>query len=306
MTLIDLKGRVAIVTGASGGLGRQHALALAKRGAKIVVNDLGGTVDGRGGSLTAAETVAREIEALGGVAIANGASVTDRAQVEAMVAETVARWGRVDILVANAGILRDKTFAKMDLADFRAVLDVHVMGSVYCAKAVWRGMQDRKFGRIVFTTSASGLYGNFGQSNYGAAKMALVGLMNTLALEGAKYNIRVNCLAPTAATRMVDGLMPEDQFAVFDPALVAPAVVALAADHAPTKTILCAGGGTFEVAQITLTDGLHLGAGDGVAEAILDRFDRLTDPAGQRVPADAAEQGLHERRKAGLVASKRV
>jgi NAD(P)-dependent dehydrogenase (short-subunit alcohol dehydrogenase family) len=298
---IDLTGRVAIVTGAGGGLGRHHALALARRGAKVVVNDLGGTIDGLGGSLTAAESVAKEIAALGGEAIANGASVTDVAQVEAMVADASRRWGGVDILVANAGILRDKTFAKMDMADFRAVLDVHVMGSVHCAKAVWRGMQDRKFGRIVFTTSASGLYGNFGQSNYGAAKMALVGLMNTLALEGARHNIRVNCLAPSAATRMVEGLMPEDQLAALDPALVSPAVLALVAEDAPTKTVLCAGGGSFETAQITLTQGMHFSAGENVAEAILDHLDRLTDATGQRVPASAGELGDHQLTKAGLV-----
>ena len=304
MSRIDLTGRVAIVTGAGGGLGRQHALALARRGARVVVNDLGGAVDGRGGSLAAAESVVREITALGGAAVANGASVTEFGQVEAMVADTVRRWGRVDILVANAGILRDKTFTKMDLADFRAVLDVHVMGSVHCAKAVWQGMRERNFGRIVFTTSSSGLYGNFGQSNYGAAKMALVGLMNTLALEGVKYNVRVNCLAPTAATRMVEGLMPESELAAFDPALVSPAVLALAADDAPTKTILCAGGGSFEVAQVTLTEGMHLGVTDDVAEDILRHFDRLTDATGQRVPASAAEQGAHELTKAGFLQPK--
>ena len=224
MSHIDLRGRVAIVTGAGGGLGRQHALALARRGARVVVNDLGGTIDGSGASLTAAESVVKEIEAMGGEAIANGASVTDLSQVESMVADASSRWGSVDILVANAGILRDKTFAKMDIEDFRAVLDVHVMGSVNCAKAVWDGMRDRNYGRIVFTTSSSGLYGSFGQSNYGAAKMALVGLMNTLAIEGAKYDIRVNCVAPTAGTRMLEGLMPEDQLAALDPALVSPAV----------------------------------------------------------------------------------
>jgi NAD(P)-dependent dehydrogenase (short-subunit alcohol dehydrogenase family) len=215
-----------------------------------------------------------------------------------MVADAADRGGGVDILVANAGILRDKTFAKMEIADFRAVLDVHVMGSVHCAKAVWAGMRDRKFGRIVFTTSASGLYGNFGQSNYGAAKMALVGLMNTLALEGAKDNIKVNCLAPSAATRMLEGLMTEAQLAALDPALVSPAVLALVADTAPTRTILCAGGGSFEVAQITMTQGIHLGAGEGVAEDILRHFGRLTDATQQHVPASAAEQAKHELMKA--------
>ena len=243
----------------------------------------------------------REIEAIGGEAVANGASVTSIAEVEAMVADATERWGGVDILVANAGILRDRTFAKMPLEDFRAVLDVHVMGSVNCAKAVWGGMRERSYGRVVFTTSSSGLYGSFGQSNYGAAKMALVGLMNTLALEGAKYDIRVNCLAPTAGTRMLEGLMPEGQLAALDPALVAPAVLALVARDAPTKTILCAGAGSFEVAHITLTEGMHLGAGDNVAEAILDRFPQLADTSGQRVPGNGAEQGNQELMKAGYV-----
>ncbi|SMF41480.1 NAD(P)-dependent dehydrogenase, short-chain alcohol dehydrogenase family [Tistlia consotensis] len=298
---IDLTGRVAIVTGAGGGLGREHALALAGRGARVVVNDLGGAVDGSGGSLAAAERVAEEIRTAGGQAIASSASVTDFAQVEAMVEEATGRWGAVDILVANAGILRDRSFAKMALEDFRAVLEVHVMGSVHCAKAVWPGMRDRNYGRIVFTTSSSGLYGNFGQSNYGAAKMALVGLMNTLALEGARYGIKVNCLAPTAGTRMLEGLMPAEQLAALDPALVSPAVLALVAEAAPTRTVLCAGAGSFEIAQITLTRGLHLGGGDAVAERILDELGRLADPAGQLVPEDGAGQGSHELAKAGFV-----
>ena len=258
---IDLTNRVAIVTGAGGGLGREHALALAKRGAKVVVNDLGGAVDGTGRSQAAAERVAQEIRDAGGEAIANGASVTDFAEVEAMVAEATERWGRVDILVANAGILRDKTFAKMEIADFRAVLDVHVMGAVHCAKAVWAGMRERAYGRIVFTSSSSGLFGSFGQANYSAAKMALVGLMNTLALEGAKYNIRVNCLAPTAGTRMLEGLIPDDWLAALDPALVSPAVVALV--RGPMRrpsTILCAGAGGFETPGSRLTRGTHFGA----------------------------------------------
>ena len=205
---LDFKGRVAIVTGAGGGLGRQHALALAARGAKVVVNDLGGARDGSGGSLSAAESVVAEIRAAGGEAMVNGASVTDFEAVQAMVQQAIDAWGRVDILVNNAGILRDKSFAKMEIADFRTVVDVHLMGAVHCCKAVWPHMNEQKYGRILMTTSSSGLYGNFGQSNYGAAKLALVGLMQTLALEGAKNNIHVNSLAPTAATRMTEGLMP--------------------------------------------------------------------------------------------------
>jgi NAD(P)-dependent dehydrogenase (short-subunit alcohol dehydrogenase family) len=217
---IRFDGQVAIVTGAGGGLGRQHALALAARGAKVVVNDFGRAAEGQ--SLTAAEAVVREIEAAGGTAVAHGASVTDEAGVAAMVADTLQRWGRIDILVNNAGILRDKSFAKMELADFRLVLDVHLMGAVICTHAVWPAMRAQKYGRIVMTTSSSGLYGNFGQSNYGAAKMALVGLMQTLSLEGAKDGIRVNCLAPTAATRMTEGLLPPAGAGALTPESVTP------------------------------------------------------------------------------------
>ena len=212
---LDFKGRVAIVTGAGGGLGRQHALALAARGARVLVNDLGGSVNGEvvaGGQAGPAQLVVDEIRVRGGEAIASTASVTDFAAVEAMVQQAVIAWGRVDILVNNAGILRDKSFAKMELADFRLVLDVHLMGAVHCSKAVWPLMVERKYGRIVMTTSSSGLYGNFGQANYGAAKMALVGLMQTLAIEGEKYGIKVNCLAPTAMTRMTQDLFPSDLF----------------------------------------------------------------------------------------------
>jgi NAD(P)-dependent dehydrogenase (short-subunit alcohol dehydrogenase family) len=205
---IDFHGRVAIVTGAGGGLGKQHALALAKRGAKVLVNDLGGNVHGEGGSVSAAQAVVDEIIKAGGEAMANGASVTDYEAVQGMVKQAMDKWGRVDILVNNAGILRDKSFSKMEIADFRLVMEVHVMGAVHCTKAVWPIMQAQNYGRVIMTTSSSGLYGNFGQSNYGAAKMALAGMMQTLAIEGEKYNIRVNSLAPTAATRMTEGLMP--------------------------------------------------------------------------------------------------
>ncbi|NDW07345.1 SDR family NAD(P)-dependent oxidoreductase [Jiella pacifica] len=297
---IDLTNRVAIVTGAGGGLGREHALALAKRGAKVVVNDLGGAVDGTGGSLAAAERVAKEIREAGGEAIANSASVTDFDEVEAMVAEATERWGRVDILVANAGILRDKTFAKMEIADFRAVLNVHVMGAVHCAKAVWAGMRERSYGRIVFTTSSSGLFGSFGQANYSAAKMALVGLMNTLALEGAKYDIRVNCLAPTAGTRMLEGLIPDDWLAALDPALVSPAVVALASADAPTKTVLCAGAGGFETARTLLTRGDYFGSREDLPEQVLASLDRLSDLDGVIDPTDGTVQYKHELAKAGF------
>jgi NAD(P)-dependent dehydrogenase (short-subunit alcohol dehydrogenase family) len=277
--------RVAIVTGAGGGLGRSHALGLAARGAKVVVNDL---------SLANAEAVVGEIEATGGVAFADAASVTDEAAVAAMVAATMQRWGRIDILVNNAGILRDKTFVKMDLADFRLVLDVHLMGSVICSHAVWPLMRAQKYGRIVMTTSSSGLYGNFGQSNYGAAKMALVGLMQTLALEGARDGIHVNCLAPTAATRMTEGLMPAEVLQRLTPESVTPAVLHLASEAAPTRVILCAGAGTFERAYVTLTAGVHLGSGADVAEQVAAQFDAISDRNGEIVPASGSAQGSNE------------
>ena len=291
---IEFKGRVAIVTGAGGGLGREHALALAARGARVLVNDLGGTRDGSGGSASAAQAVVDEIRAAGGEALANGASVTDPVAVQAMVQQAVDAWGRVDILVNNAGILRDKSFAKMELADFQLVVDVHLMGAVYCTKAVWALMNAQQYGRIVMTTSSSGLYGNFGQSNYGAAKMALVGLMQTLSLEGAKNNIRVNCLAPTAATRMTEGLMPQEVLDALKPEAVVPAMLVLAHESAPTRTILCAGAGTFEAAHVTLTSGIHLGLGSEVPEQLAERLAEVTSRDGETVPASGAAQGTNE------------
>jgi NAD(P)-dependent dehydrogenase (short-subunit alcohol dehydrogenase family) len=302
---IDFKGRVAIVTGAGGGLGRQHALALAARGARVLVNDLGGAVDGAGGSVTAAQAVVDEIRAAGGEALANGASVTDFAAVEAMVLQAVDAWGRVDILVNNAGILRDKSFAKMELADFKLVMDVHVMGAVHCTKAVWPHMNAQKYGRIVMTTSSSGLYGNFGQANYGAAKMALVGLMQTLSIEGAKNDIRVNCLAPTAATRMTEGLMPEDVLRALRPEAVVPAMLVLASVDAPSRTILCAGAGTFEAAHVTLTQGVHLGVAADTPERLAAHWATVTDRAGEVVPQSGNAQGSNEVGKALAAAAGR-
>lgn len=293
---IEFKGRVAIVTGAGGGLGRQHALALAARGAKVVVNDLGGARDGAAGSqsLSAAQAVVEEIRAAGGEAIANGASVTDFAAVQAMVAEAMATWGRVDILVNNAGILRDKSFAKMEIADFSLVVDVHLMGAVNCTKAVWAIMNEQKYGRILMTTSSSGLYGNFGQSNYGAAKMALVGLMQTLSIEGAKNDIRVNCLAPTAATRMTEGLMPEAVLAALKPEAVVPAMLVLTGQDAPTRTILCAGAGTFEAAHITLTQGAWIGMDAQAPEHLAEQLAQVTKRDGDMVPQSGSAQGTNE------------
>ncbi len=295
---IDFKGRVAIVTGAVGGLGKQHALALAARGAKVVVNDLGGDVHGVGGSVSAAQAVVDEIRAAGGEAIVNGASVTDFEAVQAMVQQAMDTWGRVDILVNNAGILRDKSFAKMDLADFRLVVDVHLMGAVHCSKAVWPIMQAQNYGRIVMTTSSSGLYGNFGQANYGAAKMALAGLMQTLSIEGEKHGIRVNCLAPTAATRMTEGLMPEAVLKALEPQAVVPAMLVMASEGAPNRTIICAGAGSFEVAHITLTQGVHLGLTPDTPERLAAAMAQVTDRQGETVPLSGSAQGTLEVGKA--------
>jgi len=271
-----IDGRVAIVTGAGGGLGREHALYLARKGARVVVNDV---------APEAAEAVAAQIEAEGGRAIPFAASVTDEAGVAAMVARTLQEWRRVDILVNNAGILRDKSFAKMSLDDFRLVVEVHLMGTVICTRAVWERMRQQNFGRIVMTTSSSGLYGNFGQANYSAAKMALVGLMQTLAIEGEKYGIRVNCLAPSAATRMTEGILPEASLRRLDPALVSPALLALVRDDAPTRAIVCAGAGRFARAYVTLSQGVQLGGGDDAGERAISQWQQISDRSGDVVPA---------------------
>ena len=271
-----IDGRVAIVTGAGGGLGREHALYLARKGARLVVNDV---------APEAAEAVAAQIEAEGGRAIPFAASVTDEAGVAAMVARTLQEWRRVDILVNNAGILRDKSFAKMSLDDFRLVVEVHLMGTVICTRAVWERMRQQNFGRIVMTTSSSGLYGNFGQANYSAAKMAVVGLMQTLAIEGEKYGIRVNCLAPSAATRMTRGILPEASLRRLDPALVSPALLALVRDDAPTRAIVCAGAGHFARAYVTLSQGVRLGGGDDAGERAISQWQQISDRSGDVVPA---------------------
>jgi Dehydrogenases with different specificities (related to short-chain alcohol dehydrogenases) len=293
MTL-DLTGRVAIVTGAGAGLGRAHANALAQRGARVIVNDL---------DVAAAEAVCEMIRSDGGDAVPNGANVTRLAEVAAMVEDAVSRWGKVDILVNNAGILRDRSFGKMDLDDFRLVLDVHVMGSVNCTKLVWDGMRAQNYGRIIFTTSSSGLYGNFGQSNYGAAKMALVGLMQTLAIEGARSNIRVNCLAPSAATGMTNEVYTKDALAGLGAEMVSPAVVALAAEDAPTRRIVLAGAGSFEQANITMTEGVFLGARADSADRLLAAMDQLADRTGEMIPQSGVEQHQYEVKRANMAHS---
>jgi len=278
MSDIGFEGRVAIVTGAGGGLGRCHALELARRGAKVVINDLGASMDGTGGNSAAAEAVVKEIEALGGEAIANGSSVSDDAGVKKMIDDTMAKWGRIDIIIANAGILRDKSFAKMTMNDINLVLDVHLRGTFKPIHAAWNIMKEQNYGRIVVTTSSTGLYGNFGQANYGAAKLGVVGIMNTLKIEGAKNDIKINAVCPIAATRMTEGLMPDEILAQLKPEYVTPGVMNLVKDDAPTGMILSAGAGAFSMARIVETEGVFVGQGTALtAEAVAAKWDQITD-----------------------------
>lgn len=290
---IRFDNKVAIVTGAGNGLGRAHALELAARGAKVVVNDLGGARDGSGQSSQASEEVVALIKANGGDAISHGANVANFDEVQDMVDTAVSRWGKVDILVNNAGILRDKSFSKMSLEDFKLVMDVHLMGSVNCTKAVWDLMREQNYGRIVMTTSSSGMYGNFGQSNYGAAKMALVGLMNTLVLEGAKHNIKVNALAPTAGTRMTEDLMPEQMVKILAPEAVTAGLITLCDEDAPNRTILCAGAGGYATANMFETEGIFLPIAEQTPEAVREQWAQLTNQEQQ----SALEAGVKQSEK---------
>ncbi len=290
MADIRFDGKVAIVTGAGGGLGKQHALELARRGAKVVVNDLGGSMDGQGGSSAAADAVVEEIKALGGEAIANGGSVTDDAGVAHMVKQTMDQWGRIDVLIANAGILRDKSFAKMTMEDFELVVNVHLMGTVKPTKAVWEIMREQNYGRIVVTTSSSGMYGNFGQSNYGAAKLGIIGFMNTIRLEGQKNNIHINAISPVAATRMTENLMPAEILEKLKPEYVTPGVVYLASEEAPTGVILTAGAGAFALTRLYETEGVYLGEGGLSVEEVRDNWAKISDPAGQQAYLNGGEQ----------------
>ncbi|WP_417495874.1 SDR family NAD(P)-dependent oxidoreductase [Maricaulis sp.] len=291
MSEIRFDGRVAIVTGGGNGLGRSHALALASRGAKLVVNDMGGSVDGVG-SGSAAEDVAAEIRSAGGEAISHKANVTKEDEVADMVAESMKAFGQVDILVNNAGILRDKSFAKMDMADFNAVTSVHLTGSAICTKALWDHMRERQYGRIVMTSSSSGIYGNFGQANYGAAKMGLVGFMNVLHLEGAKYGIRVNALSPTAATRMTEGLIPEEALKLMTVESVSAGLVYLVSDDAPSRLVLCAGAGGFAATRVYETDGIYLPPEQQTPEHVAANIDAIIDPAGQQMFEQGGQQTM--------------
>ena len=273
---ISFKDKVVIVTGAGGGLGRSHSLEFAKRGAKVVVNDLGGSVDGSGGSSDAANSVVKEITEAGGIAIPNGSSVTDDDGVKNMIDQTMDEFGQIDILINNAGILRDRSFTKMTMEDFTLVTDIHLMGSVKPTKMVWEIMKEQNYGRILVTTSSTGLYGNFGQSNYGAAKLGVVGFVNTLKLEGQKYNINCNVLCPVAYTRMTESLMPPEAEQLLTPSSVTPAVIYLSSENGPTGTILCAGAGVYSVAKIMESDGENLGL-EASAEDLEKNWDKISD-----------------------------
>lgn len=276
----EFTGKVAIVTGAGGGIGRCHAIEFAKRGAKVVVNDLGGSVDGSGAGDAADEVVA-EIKAFGGDAVANKASVADRDGAKSIASDALSAFGRIDILVNNAGILRDKTFKNMTLDEFDLVMQVHLTGTAYVTHAVWPHMYEQRYGRIVFTSSGSGIFGNFGQSNYGAAKMGMLGLANVLALEGANRNVRVNCLGPGAATRMTNTVPGRDEDLdepdpTRHPALVSPAVLFMCSEDAPNGAVIHASGGNYSRSEVWVNDAVELGAG-ATFEDLLPHVDELMD-----------------------------
>jgi len=284
---ISFTDKVAIVTGAGGGLGRAYAMELARRGAKVVVNDLGGARDGTGHS-DAALKVVEEIKAEGGTAMSNGGSVTEYEQMTEMVAKAKEEWGGVHILINNAGILRDKSFAKMEPADFKLVVDVHLNGSANTTKAVWQTMRDQAYGRILMTASSTGLFGNFGQANYGAAKLGLAGLTKTLYLEGAKYNIKCN----TAGTRMTEDIFPPELFEKFTPENVAPAALYLVSEDAPTNMMIGAGAGAYHAAYITMTPGIALPEGERTPEGVAAAWEQIIDRTGETVPQSGAEQSM--------------
>ncbi|HWW63335.1 MAG TPA: SDR family NAD(P)-dependent oxidoreductase [Sphingomonadaceae bacterium] len=288
---ISFTDRVAIVTGAGGGIGRACALELARRGAKVVVNDVGGSREGAGRSDTAAKVVG-EIEAAGGIAMADGSDVTDEAQMAAMIGRAASAWGGVHVVINNAGILRDRSFAKMEVGDFRQVVDVHLNGSAIVTHAAWNLMRDQGYGRVLMMASATGLYGNFGQANYGAAKLGLVGLAKTLHLEGAKYDIKVNTLVPVAGTRMTEDILPPEIYGAFAPENVVPAALYLVSEEAPTNMIVGAGAGVFHAAYVTMTPGTFLPEAERTPEGVATHWAEIADRAGATAPQSAAEQSM--------------
>ncbi len=302
---IRFDGKVAIVTGAGNGLGRSHALALAERGAKVVVNDLGGAVDGSGGSISAAQEVVNHINASGGEAIADGANVTKEAEVAAMVKATMEKWGRVDILVNNAGILRDKTFHKMEIADFRAVIDVHLVGTAICTHAVWPIMREQAYGRIVCTSSPSGLHGIFGQANYGAAKAGMIGFMNALHLEGAKYNIKTNVLSPSAKTRMTEDLgIPQPILDQMTPEAITAAMLFLVSEDAPSRAIVSCAAGGYSRAYIVESDGVYLPPDRQTPEDIAKDWDKISSTANVHYYENSSGPNMNFMTKAKAFAEK--
>lgn len=286
---IRFDDRVAIVTGAGNGLGKSHALELARRGAKVVVNDFGGARDGSGASTSPAQAVVAEIEAAGGEAMANDANVANADEVDKMSADAMAKWGRIDILINNAGILRDRSFGKMSQNEWDSVVHVHLKGSANCTLAVWNIMKAQNYGRILMTTSTSGVYGNFGQANYGAAKTGVIGMMNTLCIEGARNNIQVNCLAPTAATRMTEDIMPEAALALLTPDKVTPAAVYLVSEAGPNRTIMLAGAGVFATLELRESEGYRLPEENCDADGVAENFARISDMSNASVFASGNE-----------------
>jgi NAD(P)-dependent dehydrogenase (short-subunit alcohol dehydrogenase family)/putative sterol carrier protein len=288
---ISLDGRVAVVTGAGAGLGRSYALELAKRGAKVVVNDFGGARDGSGeGSASPADRVVTEIKAMNGEAVANYDNVADPEGGEAIIKTALDTFGTVDIVINNAGILRDKSFLKMDPDNWKAVLSVHLDGAYHVTRPAMRVMKEKGYGRIVMTTSAAGLYGNFGQTNYSAAKMGLVGLMNTLKLEGKKYDIKVNTIAPIAASRLTEDVMPPDLFEKSKPEFVVPMVIYLASEGCrESGSIFNTGMGYFNRAAVYTGPGIQLGDAQNIPtpESIRDNWDAINSLEGAREMADA-------------------
>ena len=291
MTEIRFDDRVAIVTGAGGGLGRTYALEFARRGAMVVVNDLGGAADGTGAKASAADQVVKEITEAGGKAVANHDSVATPEGGEAIVQSAIDNFGKVDVVINNAGILRDKTFAKLEPADLEIVLDVHLKGAFFVSQPAFRSMKENGYGRFVFTASGAGIFGNFGQSNYGAAKMGLVGLSNVLSVEGAKYNIKCNVIAPIARTRLTENLLGPLAEAL-DPECVTPLVTYLASEACEqTHEIYDVGGGRYARIFIGLCEGKAFGKGaKPSAEEILQNLDAIRGQEGYTVPASIADE----------------